>query len=409
MDWADICAAAIQRAEEGRVVRPHVYSYANQDEAAQGRVHNSEILGFTKEGRDLYLGADGLIHRPGTVIRNPDLANTLRLIAAGGVDAYYKGEIAERISDDMASNGGLINREDLANYASVHQPALQSSYRGLGLATNQPGGSGIQVLETLNILENFDLAPMGHNTPNYLRTMAEALAFAYNDKRLEVGDPNFIDVPLDRLTDKTYAADLAARVTRGEAASIDRMAAAAESKDTTHVSTLDEHGNALTMTHTLGAPSGVIVPGTGFILNGCMGIFDPRPGRAMSIAPGKSYTSSMSPTILFEDEAPHIVIGAPGAAYIPQAIIQAIVNSVDFGMRMSDAVAAPRIAVTKNRTIDVSNRIPGYVTEALEAEGYRIDRSHLSYAFAGVHGIKQTDQGWQGGADPGRDGVALVV
>ena len=117
----------------------------------------------------------------------------------------------------------------------------------------------------------------------------------------------------------------------------------------------------------------------------------------------------MSPAILFDGDSPHIVIGAPGAAYIPQAIAQAIVNAVDFGMTMTEAVAAPRIAITKNKTVEVSNRIPQYVTDEVKAMGYGLIRNYLSYAFAGVHGIKVTSDGSQGGADPGRDGVALVV
>ena len=129
----------------------------------------------------------------------------------------------------------------------------------------------------------------------------------------------------------------------------------------------------------------------------------------MSIAPGKSYASSMSPTILFDDAGPHIVIGAPGAAYIPQAISQSIVNTVDFGMSMSEAVSAPRIAITKNQIIEVSNRIPQFVTDEIEGMGYGLIRNYLSYAFARVHGVKTANGGWQGGADPGRDGVALIV
>ena len=117
----------------------------------------------------------------------------------------------------------------------------------------------------------------------------------------------------------------------------------------------------------------------------------------------------MSPTILFDDSGPHIVIGAPGAAYIPQAVTQAIVNAVDFSMTMTEAVAAPRIAITKNQIVEVSNRIPKFVTEKIEAMGYGLIRNYLSYAFAGVHGVRSTHDGWQGGADPSRDGVALIV
>lgn len=408
MPWAEISKAAIAHADGGWVIRPHVYSYATQDEEAQGRIHNFEILGFTSEGRSLYMGSDGQIKKLGNLVRNPQLGYVLKTIASEGIEVFYGGAIGQRIADDMKAHGGLITREDLANYDVVREPALTGTYRDLNIATNRPGGSGVQVMQSLNILEQFDLAQLGHNSPEYIRVLAEAIAYAYNDKRNKVGDPAFVDVPLDELTSKEYAATLAAKIRAGEKATLERMEIA-ESKDTTHVSTMDEHGNAFTMTHTLGAPSGVIAPGTGFILNGCMGIFDPRPGKAMSIAPGKSYTSSMSPMILFKGDTPHIAIGAPGAAYIPQAVAQSIVNTVDFGMSMSDAVAAPRIAMTKNRTIEVSNRIPQFVTEEIEEMGYGLIRSYLSYAFAGVHGVKKLDNGWQGGADPGRDGVALIV
>jgi len=409
MEWADICEQAIEYAESGWMVRPHVYTYATQDSAAQGRVNNTDILGFTSAGRKLYLGSDGNMKRPGEIIRNPNLAATLRGIAREGADAFYQGEIADRIVADMAAHGGLVTAEDLAAYNVTRQPALTASYRGFELATNKPGGSGVQVLECLNILENFDLGSLTHNSPEFIRIVAEAIAFAYNEKRLNVGDPNFVQVPLDDMLDKAHAADLAERIRKGDKASIDRLPAPKESRGTTQVCTFDEDGNAVTMTHTLGAPSGVIPPGGGFILNGCMGIFDPRPGRAMSIAPGKSYTSSMSPTMVFRSDRMVLVIGAPGAAYIPQAITQAIVNVLDFDMSITEAVAAPRIAVTSNQTIDVSNRIPCFVTRQIENLGYAINRSYLSYAFAGVHGIKIVDGVAHGAADPGRDGMALSV
>ena len=408
LNWLDVCRSAIALADGGWMVRPHVYAYASQDEEAQGQVHNADILGFTAEGRTLYLGPDGQIKKPGNLLRNPQLGNMLKTVAEEGVDAFYKGDIGVRIADDMKAKGGLITRDDLAAYEVVRATPVSGSYRGLKVTTNAPGGSGVQVVETLNILEHFDLRAMGHNTPEYIRTLAEAIAHAFNDKRSKVGDPAFVDVPVGELTDKAYAKALASQIDAGEKAVLQRMDAM-ESTDTSHVSTLDEYGNAVTMTHTLGAPSGVITLGTGFILNGCMSIFDPRPGMAMSIAPGKSYTSSMSPTILFDDSGPHIVIGAPGAAYIPQAVTQAIVNVVDFGMTMTEAVAAPRIAITKNQIVEVSNRIPQFVTEKIEAMGYGLIRNYLSYAFAGVHGVRSTHDGWQGGADPSRDGVALIV
>ena len=410
LDWAELCKHAIRAAEDGWMVRPHVYSYATQDECAQGRVHNSDILGFTDEGRGLYISDAGAMHRPGKIIRNPGLAASLRLVAQEGAAALYRGEIGRALADDMASKGGLMTMADLEAYEVSRDKALWGTYRGYDLATNRPGGSGVQVLETLNILEQFDLTG-GYSlgTPDYIAVMAEALAYAYNDKRTRVGDPAFIDVPLDALLDKGYAAQLAGKIRSGEKAVLNRMAQPKESTETTHIAVLDKDANAFSMTHTLGAPSGVIPPGTGFMLNGCMSIFDPRPGRPTSIAPGKSYTSSMSPTLIYKDGAPYLVIGAPGATYIPQAIAQAIVHCIDFGLSISDAIAAPRVAVTQSQRIDLSNRIPRFVEADLQARGYKTLRSFQSHAFAGVHGIKIEDGKAAGAADPGRDGMALAV
>jgi len=162
------------------------------------------------------------------------------------------------------------------------------------------------------------------------------------------------------------------------------------------------------MTHSLGMPSGVITPGTGFMWNGCMSVFDPRPGRAGSLAPGKSRFTAMSPTLVFRDGAPVIAIGAPGGTWITMGVLQGLLNVLDFGMSMSDAVAAPRFTANSD-VIDVCNRIPRFVTRELEAAGYAVARSHLSYTFAGVHGIRLEGGRWSGGADPGRDGMALAI
>ena len=167
-------------------------------------------------------------------------------------------------------------------------------------------------------------------------------------------------------------------------------------------------GNVVTMTHSLGMPSGVITDGLGFMYNGCMGVFDPRPGRAGSIAPGKSRFSSLCPTIVFRDGAPHLVIGAPGGTQIAMGVLQAIVNVLDHGMTMAEAVAAPRFSATSD-IIDVTNRIPRYVTSEVEAMGYQVVRSALTFGIGAVHGIRIRDGVMDGGADPGHDGVALAI
>ncbi len=407
MAWDELVAPAVDHAAQGVVVRPHMYEFWTRRHD-MGRVPTVEKLRFTESGRRIFFDDEGRLHRPGACLRNADMARTLERIAAQGADTLYRGAMGEAAVADIRANGGLLSLEDLDAYRIQRSKPLWSSYRGFRVATNQPPGGGVMLLEMLNILEHFDLAALGHNSPEYVRVVAEAMKCATADKDAGVGDPRFVDVPLDRLVDKAYAGELASAIERGEKAQVQRLHQPTESRDTTHVSVVDEHGNAVAMTHSLGMPSGVITPGLGFMYNGCMSVFDPRPGRAGSIAPGKSRFTAMAPTIVFRGEDPYIVIGAPGGAWITMGILQSILNVIDFRMSMSDAVAAPRFSANSD-VIDISNRIPRYVQQAVEAMGYVVARSHLSYAFAGVHGIQFVDGRWVGGADPGRDGMALEV
>ena len=218
----------------------------------------------------------------------------------------------------MAANGGLLSMRDLETYRTVPGTPARGSYRGFEVATNNPSGGGVVLLEMLNILENFDLAAMGHNSAEYVRTVAEAMKIATADKDAYVGDPAFTDVPTARLTDKGYASERAAAIARGEKAHVERLGRA-ESPHTTHLSVIDRDTNAVSMTHTLGMMSGVVPPGLGFMLNGAMAVFDPRPGRAGSLVAGKSRFSALCPSILFRDGAPALIIGAPAAPTSPWA------------------------------------------------------------------------------------------
>jgi gamma-glutamyltranspeptidase / glutathione hydrolase len=407
MDWKDICQPAIDHAEAGFIVRPHVYNYWVQD-LDNGRMPTAEKIKQSPSGRKIYFNGSDEISPVGARVKNPDMARSLRRIAQHGADIFYTGEMAEEMVADMQRNGGLLTLEDFSGYQTRRAEPLWSEYRGLKVASNNPPGGGVMVLEMLNILENFDLAGMGHNTPDYIRTVAEAMKLATIDKDARVGDPQFVDVPLDELLDKDYAATLAEGVKRGDKAHVERFDPTEEPKDTTHVCAIDADGNCASMTHSLGMPSGAITDGLGFMYNGCMSVFDPRPGRAASIAPGKGRFTAMCPTIVFKGDDPHLVIGAPGGTYITMGVLQGILNVVDFSMSVTDAIAAPRFTANSD-TIDVVNRIPHYVTDELTTMGYPIARSHLSYAFAGVHAIKIDDGVWTGAADPGRDGMALQV
>jgi len=406
-DWKDIVQPAIEECERGVVVRPHMhYFWTHRD--LMGRVQVPERLAFSQTGREVYFNGDGQVKQVGDRLHNPDMAKVLRRIAEKGAEDFYTGEIAERIAADMAANGGLMSAADLAAYRTTWTEPLRGTYRRWSFATNQPPGGGVQVAEMLNILENFDLAAIGHNTPEYLRVVSEAMKCATADKDAHVGDPAFVEVPLERLAGKAYAADCAEAIRRGEKRHVERFGDRDESRQTTHVAVVDEHGNCVTMTHSLGMPSGVISDGLGFMYNGCMAVFDPRPGRAGSVQPGKSRFSSLCPTIVFEGDRPHVVIGAPGGTQIAMGVTTALLNVLDHGMSMTEAVSAPRFSATSN-AIDVTNRIPRYVTEELEAQGYEVIRSPLTFYIAAVHGIRIRDGQCDGGADPGHDGVALTV
>ena len=412
LDWKQVLEPAIALAEEGFMIRPHVHDFWTRKEAF-GLADHIERLRLTPSGRRIYFDEAGGLRELGTILTNPDMARTLRRIADGGVEVLDQGEIAEVMVADMARNGGLLTLEDIRNTQPEDTEPLWGEYRGHRVASNPPPGGGIMVIEMLQMLEPFDLAALGHNSPDYIRIVSEVMKRTTVDKDRSVGDPKFVDVPLERLLSRDTAAGQAAAIRRGEVAQVPRLGAGAESpaiesKDTTHISVTDEHGNLVSMTHSLGMPSGAITEGLGFMYNGCMSVFDPRPGNTGSIAPGKARLTAMAPTIVFQGESPRLVLGAPGGTFITMGILQTILNVIDFGMTAGDAVAAPRFCTT-SEVIDVVNRIPRFVTAELEARGYRVRRSYRGYHFAGVHAIGIVNGKWQGGADPGRDGMALEV
>lgn len=406
---ADLLEPAIAYCEDGWQVRPHVWSFWNKP-ARLGRDSNRGIVSTFPATRKIYCKPGGSMFEVGDTLRNPDMGRTLRRVADKGVADFYEGEIAAEIIADMQANSGLITARDLATCAPEENPPLWGTYRGYRIATNNPPGGGIMLIEMLNILEKFDLSALGHNSPEYIRVVSEAMKIATADKDMKVGDPRFVDVPVAMLTSKPYAAELAARIRRGEKAHVPRFnSGGAESKHTTQVTAVDEHGNCVTMTHTLGQPSGVVTDGLGFMYNGAMSVFDPRPGRAGSLAAGKARFSALSPTIVFRGEKPYLVLGAPGATYITMGNLQVMLNVLDFGMNAQEAISAPRFAATSD-TIELSNRILRRTEQALQSQGYATRRYPESFGFAWVHAIRIGDDGrLDGGADPATDGMAMAT
>jgi gamma-glutamyltranspeptidase / glutathione hydrolase len=406
MSLDDLIQPAIRHARDGVMVRPHMAAYWGMV-PTEARAPHQDFLTHLPATRAIYAKPDGSVRKVGEVLKNPDMARTLERIARHGAEDFFEGGIAADIAADMAAHGALMSAADIAGSKPEIAAPLWGTYRGLRIAANAPPGGGVKLIEMLNILEHFDLAAMGHNSAAYIATIAEAMKIGALDRDATHGDPKFVDVPVARLTSKGYAAEMAARIRRGEKTSVPRLVLK-EAADTTQVCTLDRDGMAVSLTHTLGTPSGVVTEGLGFMYNGAMGAFDPRPGRAGSIAPGKARMSSMAPTIVFKGDAPFFIVGSPGGTYITPGILQAILNVVDFGMTALEAVSAPRISATSD-TIWITNRILRSTEAELVRMGYPVKRSPLTYYFGGLHGIRIVDGKPDGAADPGRDGMAVLV
>ena len=405
--WADLMAPAIRIAHDGWLVRPHNAMVFTQDERQYGRMNYGEKLLLGADGRRIYGDTDGACKKMGAIIKNPDLARTLERIGQEGAEVFFEGALGADLVSALTKDGGILTKADLRHCKAERMEPLEIDYRGRRVTTVPAPGGGVYLAQALKLLEQFDLSAMEHNNPDYLRLLAEVMKTAARDRDAFVGDPRFVDVPTQKLLSDSYLKDCAALIDRGQKVDAGRSGHL-ESRHTTHVSCVDANGMVVSLTHTLGHPSGFIAPGTGFIMNGAMSTFDPRPGRVQSIVPGKRRTSSMCPSIIFEEDRPVMTLGAPGASWIGPGVFQVIANTLDWGMGIQEAIMAPRMVATSN-ILDISNRIPPRTEAALVGMGYEVRRSPLSFAFAGVHGLTMWPDGVEGGADPQRDGIAVGV
>jgi len=404
---ADSLAPAIEYCEDGFIVRPHVNGFWNAPPTA-GRIGGNRRMTDDPSVAKIYTSDGTTPHGVSQIVKNPDMARTYRRIAEHGIEDFYSGEIAGAITADMAANGGLITMEDLAACRTVEVEPLWTTYRGHRIATNQPPGGGLVVAVMLNILEHFDLAAMGHNSPDYIATVSEAMKIATVEKDTRIGDPAFVDVPVDELLSPAFAWAAATNIRRGEKTHVPRMNTGADPRETTHICVADTQGNCVTMTHSLGSSGGVITEGLGFMYNNCMMVFDPRPGGPGSLAPGKARFTAMSPTIVFKGDDPYLLLGAPGGTTITMGNLQAILNVIDFGMDAQQAVSAPRFTATSD-TIELTNRILRSTEHDLQARGYPTLRHGFSYMMPTVQAIRIVDGVLDGGADPSGDGMAMGV
>jgi gamma-glutamyltranspeptidase/glutathione hydrolase len=408
ISWARAIEPAARLAEEGFMVGS---SLAGGWKARAGYPEACapiDILHGNPEASRIYLKPDGSPYEAGETLRNPDLARTLRRLAEKGPDDFYHGDLARVMREDLAASGSFVTGEDFGGYELRDEAPLVGTYRGHTVSTVQPPHGGPTLLAILNILKGWDLAALGHNTPEYIYRVALAMKAAFADRSPHLGDPRFVEVPLAWMTSKERAAAWRRRIEAGEPIRVDFTPS--EPPDTTHVTVVDRQGNAVALTHSLGSSSGVITPGLGFMYNNSLINYHPYAGHPNSIAPRKGRTTGMAPTIVYRDEKPVLVLGSPGATRIITANLQVILNVIDFGMSVSDAVLAPRFDC-QGDVIRCQARIPAGVCAEVRRRHpiERLPQSHGGLAL--VHAITLDPESGRlaGGADTGSGGMALCV
>jgi len=335
----------------------------------------------------------GLPYLPGENFIQPDLAKSLQAIAEQGAKVFYLGWIAEAIDQEMKNSGGLIRKEDLANFKVRARQPIIGTYRGIKIISMPPPSSGgICLLEILNILEGYDLGSLGFDSAQTVRIQAEAMKLPFYDRFRYLGDPAFVRIPVEKLLSKEYASELRKLITDKPipSAELSKISPQQNSPEkfgnTTHLSVVDAKGMAVSLTQTINTNfgSGVVVPGTGILLNNEMDDFSADPGapnaygliqgEANAIAPGKIPLSSMSPTLVFKGDQLWLVVGSPGGPRIITSVLQTIVNIIDFRMSLPEAISAKRIhhQWLPDQILLENGRLPISEKTRLEKDGYEI-------------------------------------
>jgi gamma-glutamyltranspeptidase/glutathione hydrolase len=363
LDLESVLAPAIRHAERGFRVTGYL---------AECLVEAADDLARFPASARVFLPGGTPLGR-GELLVQADYADTLRTIAAHGPPALYGGALGSRVAEHMAREGGLITLADLRRYRTVERSPVRGHYRGFEVVgCPPPTGGGIHLIQILNLLESYDVARLGFGTVDGIHLLAETLKIAFADRAAATADPAFVEVPVARLIARDYAAARRAEIDMGKAGS-PAAAVAADAPHTTHVTVADAEGNVVAATQTINSLFGsrAMVPGTGMLLNNTMALFDPHPGQALSVAPGKRMTSSMAPTIVLRDGRPVLALGLPGGARIFASVLQAIVNVIDHGMSLQEAVEAPRVW-TQGQELEVEAAIGEDVRAGLAARGHHV-------------------------------------
>ncbi len=380
LSLAEVMSPAIRFARHGFRVSPYLRSIVEMSRDSLARFPASA---------EVFL-PNGQIPQIDSIIRRVDYANTLERISVEGPNWLYRGPLGELVAQDMAKNGGLITTADLDRYRVYERAPVRGTYRGYEIVSMAPASSGgTHIIQMLNILEGFDLGDMGFGTPDTVHVIAEAMKIAFADRFRYMADPETTDVPISWLTSKDYARSRRSEISLSQAQQYTGATYPdGEGRSTTHCCAMDADGNVVSTTQTLNAGFGskVTVPGTGMLLNNCMHLMDPNPGRTNSIAPNKRILSSMSPTIVLRDGQPFMAIGTPGGVRIFGSVMQAIINVIDHGMSLQQAVEAPRLW-DRGPVLELEAGFAGLpdLRVELERRGHRIE-TPLKVA-GGMNGI----------------------
>ncbi|MCL1074946.1 gamma-glutamyltransferase [Shewanella dokdonensis] len=406
MSRQQLLAPAIKLAKEGYAVTPDL---------AESLTELKDYISQWPSSRAIFYKADGSNYAPGEWFKQPELAHSLALIAEKGVAGFYQGETAEKLVTAIQQAGGVMSLADLQQYQVYERTPVSGNYRGYQVISMPPPSSGgIHLIEILNILENFPIGELGHNSAATIHLMAEAMKQAYADRSEYLGDPAFVNVPVAALTSKAYAKAIAERITPDKVVPSSDIApgklAPYESDQTTHFSVVDQWGNAVSNTYTLNFSygNGLVAKGTGILLNNEMDDFSAKPGvpngyglvggDANAVAAKKRPLSSMTPTIITKDGQLFMVTGSPGGARIITTVLQIVMNVIDHHMNIAEATAAPRIhhqwlpdeiRVEKSLNLDT--------IRLLQQMGYTIS---VKPAMGSTQTIMVSDDGRYGASDP---------
>lgn len=407
MSRQEVLAPAIALAEDGFILNEDLASSFN-DMMPNFAPYPASVAVFSSSGNP---------YRAGDRFVQADLAKSLKRISAQGRDGFYKGPTADLIVEEMERNGGLISHDDLESYNVVWREPIHGQYRGYDIWSMPPPSSGgVVLLQILNMLEPYDIAASGWGSTNTVHMTVEALRRAYADRAEYLGDPDFYPVPVDKLISKPYAIERFADVDPKRASDSEKIFAGnwtAESTETTHYSVVDADGNAVSVTTTLNGGYGnrIVVPGAGFLLNNEMDDFSAKPGspnmygllggEANKIEPGKRMLSSMTPTIVVKDGQTVLVTGSPGGSTIINTVLHVVMNVIDHGMGVEDAVSKPRFY--HQWKPDVIRYEAGSISDetrtALEAMGHK-GLTESGYGYGDANSIVVRDGEIEATSDP---------